>query len=178
VKAAKADHTPQDEKDAAMIAALKRQVKDAEPIVKKWQELEEASKSELEKAQAAATKAAERAAGFVKRAVVAEIRAAATGFADPSDAVAFLSDTSKYSDDNGDIDTDAIKADLADLLKRKPHLAGTPSTRAPLPDPTLNARPGATPDIDQQIAEAEKAGQYSLAISLKRQKAAQAAAKK
>lgn len=179
VKAAKSDHVPQDEKDAATIAALKRQIKDAEPIVKKWQEMEEASKSELEKAQAAAAKAAERATGFVKRAVIAEIKAAATGFADPSDAVAFLAqDAAKYAGDDGEIDTKAITADVKALLESKPHLAGTAGPRAPLPDPTLTGRPVPPEDIDQQIAEAEKAGNYGLSISLKRQKAAQAAQKR
>lgn len=178
VKAAKADHTPQAEKDAATIAALKRQIKDAEPKVAEYDRLAEASKTELERAQESTAKANERAAKLIERTVQAEIKAAATGFADPSDAVAFLSDTSKYAGDDGEIDTKAIAADLKALLESKPHLAGTAGPRAPLPDPSLNARPPAANDIDGRIAEAEKAGNFALSISLKRQKAAQAAPKR
>lgn len=179
VKAAKADHTPQSEKDAATIAALKRQIKDAEPKVAEYDRLAEASKTELERAQESTAKANERVAKLIERTVQAEIKAAATGFADPSDAVAFLiKDASKYAGDDGEIDVKAIAADVKALLESKPHLAGTAERHVPLPDPTLGARPPAVGDFDARIAEAEKAGNYSLAISLKRQKAAQAAQKR
>jgi hypothetical protein len=103
-----------------------------------YDRLAEASKSELDKAQEAAQTNAQRAQALLDRAVNAEIRALATGFADPEDAAAFLAGK-KYADDDGDIDTAAIKADLDALLTRKPHLgAADPTTgrRAPRPDPS------------------------------------------
>src|SRR5690606_24279189 len=72
---------------------------------------------------ARAAEAEQRVQALTERAVRAEVRAvAAADFADPADAVAFL-DLSAYVDDDGEIDSDRIKADLADLLERKPHLA-------------------------------------------------------
>jgi hypothetical protein len=95
------------------LAEWKQRAKAAERESKahaaRLQELEDRDKSE-------AQKAAERAAK-------AEVRAlAATTFADPSDAAAFL-DLAEFVDDEGDIDSKGIEKALADLLKRKPHLA-------------------------------------------------------
>jgi hypothetical protein len=103
-----------------------------------YDRLAEASKSELDKAQEAAQTNAQRAQALLDRAVNAEIRALATGFADPEDAAAFLSGK-QYADADGDVDTAAIKADLAALLTRKPHLAAPDAgagRRAPRPDPS------------------------------------------
>ncbi|MGZ4518963.1 MAG: hypothetical protein ACXVXP_02950 [Mycobacteriaceae bacterium] len=111
---------------------------EAKQKLAEYDRLAEASKSELDKAQEAAQTNAQRAQALLNRAVNAEIRALASGFADPEDAAAFLSGK-QYADDNGDIDTAAIKADLADLLTRKPHLAALDAgggRRAPRPDPT------------------------------------------
>lgn len=60
------------------------------------------------------------------RIVRAEVKVlAADLFADPADAALYL-DLSKYDvDDDGAVDEDAIKADLVDVLKSKPHLAKT-----------------------------------------------------
>jgi len=82
----------------------------------------------------AATDAEERASKLLNRAVSAEVKAAASGFADPEDAAAFL-DLSKYATPDGDVDTEALKSDLADLLVRKPHLGKTPGSRLPAPNP-------------------------------------------
>lgn len=107
-----------------------------------YDRLEAASKTELEKAQEAASKATERINAVTQRAVTAEVKAlAADKFADPSDAAAFL-DLKKYSKEDGDIDTAAIAADLADLIEKKPHLgkpAGPADPRAPRPNPAQGA---------------------------------------
>jgi len=90
---------------------------------KRFDELEAASKTEAEKLAERAAAAEGKATALVQRAVKAEVRAlAAKAFADPSDAAAFLN-LGDYIDDSGDIDEKAIEKDLADLLKRKPHLA-------------------------------------------------------
>ena len=65
--------------------------------------------------------------------------------ADVTDPEAHL-DLDGYIGDDGDIDTDRIKADLADLLERKPHL-GKP--KAPEPEPEEPRRRRPAPDRTQ-----------------------------
>jgi hypothetical protein len=146
-----------------------RRARDAE---KKVAQFEDASKSDLEKAASRAEQAEQRAQALIDRTVKAEIRAAAADtFADPSDAAAFL-DLADYAGEDGEVDTDRIKSDLADLLKRKPHLAKGPARKGPKPDPSQGPRGDGVPDLAAQIAEAEKAGNHGLAIRLKRRQAA------
>jgi hypothetical protein len=58
------------------------------------------------------------------RIIRSEIKAlAASQFADPEDALPFLKVDDYDVDDDGDVDVAHIQADLAALLKRKPHLA-------------------------------------------------------
>lgn len=58
------------------------------------------------------------------RIVKAEIKVlAAKDFADPADAATFLKVEDYEVDDDGNVDAKSIKRDLADLLRRKPHLA-------------------------------------------------------
>ncbi len=110
--------------------------KDLERQLREFQDKE---KTEAERAAARATDAEKRVSGLLQRAVRAEVRALASGqFADPDDAIAFLN-LASYADDDGEINADQIKADLADLLERKPHLAKKapePERRRPAPDRT------------------------------------------
>lgn len=118
------------------------------------QELEDRDKSELQKATERAAKADARAAEATRRVAKAEIRAlAAAQFADPSDAAAFLNVDDLISDD-GDVDTKAVEKALADLLKRKPHLA---KEQAP-PSFDGGARTTATPPTDMNALIRQKAG--------------------
>lgn len=110
--------------------------KRADDLARRVQEFEDRDKSELEKAAAAAERATERAAKATQRAVAAEVKAAAGDFADPEDAAAFL-DLTRYAGDDGEIDTGAIAADLADLLERKPHLR----RQSPTPEAPKTPRP-------------------------------------
>jgi hypothetical protein len=94
------------------------------------------------------------------------VRASATGrFADPTDATDSLTrDPARYVNDAGEIDTDAIQADLDDLLERKPHWAvpavpePDPAAKAPKPkqqpkpDPGQGARP-TSPATDFRTAD-------------------------
>ena len=138
-------------------AAAKRQ---AAELARKVQEFEDRDKSELDKATAKAERAADQATKAVARTVTAEIKVAAIGkFADTSDAVdALMRDPAKYVDSSGDIDTDAIAADLESLLERKPHWgipepapAAAPEQeqkaprRQPKPDPGQGSRGAAAP---------------------------------
>jgi hypothetical protein len=97
---------------------------------------DEAAKSDQEKAIDKARKeAAEEAKGetskqYRTKIKNAEIRAAAAGkFADPGDAVALLKlDDEDIFDDEGEINADAIKVALDELLESKPHLAAGQGT--------------------------------------------------
>jgi hypothetical protein len=106
--------------------AAKRELADAKA---KLQAIEDAQKTDLEKAQAAATAAEAKAKELRDRALRAEIRAAADAFADPGDAPLFL-DLAKYAD--GEIDVDQLKADLKAVLEAKPHLAKAKAVAANL----------------------------------------------
>lgn len=118
-------------KEAARYRTRSREL---EPLAQKARELEEAQKSAVERLTAQLQEEQQRRTALVQRTVRAEIRArAADQFADPDDAAAFLVLDSYVSED-GEIDTDQITADLADLLKRKPHLAKTAVPRRPAPD--------------------------------------------
>ncbi|WP_037638543.1 hypothetical protein [Streptomyces flavochromogenes] len=116
---------------------LRKRLKELEPLAKKAQELEDAQKSEQERLTEQLAAQQEKAAKAIRAAVTSKVEAlAAKEFADPEDAAGAL-DLSGYVDDDGVIDVDAIKADLADLLKRKPHWAKAPDgPRRPAPDRT------------------------------------------
>ncbi|MFB7647134.1 hypothetical protein ACFC0S_16780 [Streptomyces sp. NPDC056084] len=115
--------------------ALRDRLKALEPLAKKAQELEDAQKSEQERLTEQLTAAQKREAQALRTAVASKVEALASKeFADPEDAAGAL-DLTAYVDEDGGIDTDAIRADLADLLKRKPHWARPDEgPRAPRPD--------------------------------------------
>lgn len=138
------DRMKAEKAEARRAAAAEK--KRADDLARKVAEFEDRDKTELDKATDKAQKLAEQAAKATKRAVVAEVKAAASAFADPEDAAAFL-DLASYASDDGDIDTDTIAADLEALLERKPHLRRAapeaPKQPAPKPDPGQGARPEA-----------------------------------
>lgn len=120
-------------------ANLRKRLKELEPLAAKAKEIEDAQKTEAERLQSRLAEREQEIAKLRQRAVKSEVRAlAAATFADPTDPEALLN-LASYVADDGDIDTDAIKADLADLLQRKPHL-GKPKPveerRRPAPDRT------------------------------------------
>lgn len=124
--------------------------KDAAEKAARLAEYEDRDKTEKEKLADRAAKAEQRATEATARAVKAEVRALSAGqFADPSDAAEVLMrDPSKYVDASGEIDEDAIRADLEDLLDRKPHwrkpepAVEPESRRAPAPKPKPKPDPG------------------------------------
>src|SRR5690554_192538 len=118
-------------KEAARYRTRSREL---EPLAQKARELEEAQKSEAERLTAQLQEEQQRRTALVQRTVRAEIRArAADQFADPDDAAAFLA-LDSFVSEKGEIATDQITADHADLLKRNPHLAKTAVPRRPAPD--------------------------------------------
>ena len=116
---------------------LRKRLRELEPLAKKAQELEDAQKSEQERLTEQLTAQQEKAQRAIRTAVASKVEAlAAQQFADPEDAAGAL-DLTAYVDEDGVIDTESIKADLADLLKRKPHWAKAPDgPRSPRPDRT------------------------------------------
>jgi hypothetical protein len=123
-----------------------------------------AQQTEAEKVAARAEAAEKAAASLRDRALKAEIRAAAGEFADPADAALYL-DLAKYAGD--EIDPDALAADLAAVLKAKPHLA---KATAPPPPPDLlqGARGGDPTPVDFRTAPkedvAKEAARYGLKV--------------
>lgn len=134
---------------------------------KQWDQAEEAQRSEAEKHQARAEEAEGRAHAAVNSAIRAEIRAAAHGWASPQDAPRYVDDWSKYVGEDGEIDTDAIAADVAAVLTERPYLAAEtePTRRGPSPDPSQGARGGVS--IADQIRHAESTGDTREALRLK-----------
>lgn len=118
----------------------------------------ESQKTAEQKAQDALAAAEKRAGSLIQRAVKAEIKALADGFADPEDAVAFLSDKNYASGD--DVDTASIKTDLADLLARKPHLGKSPANRVPAPNPAQGASGGGAQNV-AQLSETDVKRMYA-----------------
>lgn len=136
-----------------------RRAKENAEKAKKFDELEAAKKTNEERLTDQAAAAEARAAKAMHRAVNAEIAAlAADGFADPTDAVAAL-DAAEFIDGD-DIDTEAIREQLADLLERKPHWAkateapADPKPSKPRPDPSQGPR-GSDNKVDFRNASRE-----------------------
>lgn len=116
-------------------AGYRTKAKELEPLAKRAKELEDAQKSEAQRLGEQLTAAQERAAKATRTAVAAKVEAlAAKDFADPEDAAGAL-DLAAFVDEDGSIDTAAIKTELSALLKRKPHWAKAPEgPRRPAPD--------------------------------------------
>lgn len=160
------------DKERADRKAFEKDAKRAKSLEAELAKIREADQSETEKATSRADAAEKRSQALIDRTVRLEVKAEAVGgFRDPDDAAVFL-DLASYVGEDGEIDSEQIKKDLADLLKRKPHLAKEPDRKGPKPDPSQGAKPGGTPDLAARIREAEKAGQHRQAIALKRQQAA------
>lgn len=147
-------------------------LKAAEPKLSEYDRLVEISKSDLERAQEAATSAAAQISAYQGRAVKAEIRAAASDrFVDADVPFAYL-DTSKYVTADGDIDQAAIAADLTELLVNKPGLAKPTGPRLPGPNPAQGGGANGGPTLDDKYAAAVKAGDTREQIRIQNQKLA------
>ncbi len=104
----------------------------------------------------------------------AEIRAAAKGvLADPTDAYKFLDLTEFEVDDDGEVDREQLDDALAELVKSKPYLAATKGPGKRFQGGADGGPRGGQPkSLDQQIADAEKAGDWAVARRLKLSKLA------
>lgn len=85
---------------------------------------EQAIAAAVAEATSNATKAADA------RIIKTELRLAAKGvLADPADAIAFINLDDFTVGDDGEVDSDALTAAIAELLERKPHLAAGKTNR-------------------------------------------------
>jgi hypothetical protein len=125
--------------------------------VAEYDRLAAASKTDLERATEELTRWQTEAQRWQKDAVAARVEALASAdFADPTDAIGSL-DTAKYLGAGGEIDTAAIRTDLAALLEQKPHyrrLGEQPPAgpRPPAPNPAQGRAGAPSSDPAQQFA--------------------------
>lgn len=140
--------TADTEKWKALARKHEQRAKDNSDAAEELAKIKASQQTDAEKITARAEAAEKQAVALRDRALKAEIKAAADGFADPADAALFL-DLSKYSGD--EIDLDAIKVDLAEVLKAKPHLAKASAN----PDLLQGARGGDPKPVDYATADAD-----------------------
>lgn len=125
--------------------------------------------------EAARTEAADAARAEVDqryrgRLDAAAVRSAAGKFADPEDAMRYLDLSAISRTDDGDLDPEDLAAQLSDVLKAKPYLAGATSHGSA----DGGARGGAAePTLDEQIEAAKAAGNTRLALQLTNRKLAE-----
>lgn len=139
---------------------LRDRLKEAEPIVADWRRLEEASKTELEKAQETAKAAAERATKAADRIVTAELRAALTGVVDDPKALIEDLNLARFRGEDGEVNEEAISA----LREKYAALAPKPGMK---PNPAQGKSASPAPTVHDQIAQAQAAGDMKAAIRLK-----------
>lgn len=112
------------------------------------------------------------------RVELAVFRAAGAVNGDPAallDSTSFL----KSLADVDPSDSAAVQAAITKAVTDNPRLGVAPNEpRTPAPNPAQGTSASGAPGFDSQIAEATKAGNHLLAISLKQQRAAALAAKK
>jgi ribosomal protein S18 len=167
------DATTTEQPDAAAEAAKwkslarkhEAQAKANADAAKRLAEIEAANQTEVEKAvkEAEQRGASAARADFGQRLAAAEIKAALTGVVPDPAAIVEDLNLAKYVTDTGDVDQEAVTA----LRTKYQSLAAKP------PAPTLHQgdKGEAKRDLDQDIAEAERSGNFARAIALKRQKA-------
>lgn len=106
-----------------------------------------------------------------ERILKAEVRAvAATKLADPADALLHLDLSGFEVGADGEVDTEAVRAAIDDLVARKPYLAAQGGARFK-GSADGGTRTESAKSIDDEIAAATAAGDHRGAIRLKRQKA-------
>jgi hypothetical protein len=139
---------------------LRERFKEAEPKLTEYERLVEASKSDLERAQEAAKSANDRATGMLRDVATAKLEAALTGVV--PDVAGFLEDLNvdKFIAD-GVINTEAIAA-----LRTK-YAAFAPVQPGMKPNPSQGRSASPSPGINEQIAQAQAAGDTKAAIRLK-----------
>ncbi|MCP3800328.1 hypothetical protein NLX83_13775 [Allokutzneria sp. A3M-2-11 16] len=163
------------EQTQAQLAKARTRARKARTEQAAENEQQTAEDDDADKVRRRAARAEERAATLVQQLVRAEVRAAASDWAAPDDAYRYLDDLSAYANADGEIDTDAITADVHAELLARPHLRRSTGPRPPAPDLSQGARASGAVGAAAQIREAEARGDWATAISLKNQRLAELA---
>lgn len=172
---AASDDEPLGEPGKAALKAERARAAKAEKELKKLRdeaaarEAEAMSESEKAIAAAKAEGVSEATAAANRRIVRSEVKAlAAKKLNDPADAVAMLDLDQFEVDGDGEVDEAAITAALDALVAAKPYLAASPrSGGAGDADGGARTPPPGAGTLDDQIKDAEKAGDMALARKLK-----------
>jgi molecular chaperone GrpE (heat shock protein) len=131
---------------------------------KRLEEIEAAQRTAEEKAQHAAAEAEKRANAALERVARAELKAALTGVvSDPGSVVEDLN-VSKFINESGDVDNEAVNAFKARYEGMFPQ-----ASKVPAPNPAQGTSGNPPKTIGDQIAAAEKAGDVREALRLKSQ---------
>lgn len=154
----------------------RRREREARTLRLELDQIKARSMSETERAIAEAKAEGVSEATTRMRAAIlrSEVNAAAVGkLADPSLAYKLVDLDDVDVDDDGTPDREAIVAAVDGFLAKHPTLAAQPQGKRPLTAPQGSQGDGSgPPSIDDEIVEAEKAGDWKRAISLKSQKLA------
>ena len=141
---------------------LRERFKEAEPKLTEYERLVEASKSDLERAQETAKAANERATGMLRDVASAKVEAALSALPDEIR-------TTLLEDINVDkfIKDDAIDADAIGALRDK--YAAFAATEKPgmKPNPAQGRSASPAPTKQEQIAQAQAAGDIKSVIRIK-----------
>jgi len=121
---------------------------------------------EVEKARKEADQAAraEVSSAYQARLDAADIRLAASKFADPEDAILNLDTSGLARDESGNLDQKALTGALDGILKKKPHLAGGLTNGSA--DGGLLGDGVHAPTREEQLAAARKAGDVKAQLRL------------
>ena len=167
------------DKMKAEVKAARAEAKAGKDAIAELAAMKDANLNEVERAvkDARAEGETEATKKANARVIRAEIKAAATGkLVDPADALAFVDLDAFELDEDGEIDSAAVAAAIADLIERKPQLAAVPGA-PPVPPVPGGPRGEIDPlSVDQQIAEAQAKGDARTVIRLNNQKLAALAA--
>lgn len=140
----------------AVLADLARERKTRQRVERELRKIQEANATDAEKAVAAARTEGERIATerSHKRIVRAEVKAAAAGVLINPDIATRLVDLSQFEvDENGEVDSKAIKAELQRLIRDEPYLA---AGAKPAPLPAGGATPSQGPSMDDALRTAAR----------------------
>jgi hypothetical protein len=158
--------------------AAERRARDAEAELER---IRQASLTDQERAVQDAAEAArtDERAKSTHRLFAAEVRAAVAGkvadpdlFSDPVVAKRLLRFDAIPLADDGEIDSEAISHNLAELLAAKPHLAASATRPIGSADQGARTPPPPAPDLETQIHDAEANRDWPTARRLKTQRLA------
>src|SRR5690349_4058409 len=118
-------------------------LKEAEPKLAEYEQIVASRKTEAERQAEELQRWQADAEKWRGAAVKSRIETLAADFADPTDALAAIGDPAQFLDAGGQINDEAIKAELASVLERKPHWRRQDAAPATPRPPAPNRAQGA-----------------------------------